>query len=186
MATRREWVIRLWGTLRPRRRDAELEDDLRLHLEMAAEHERRRADSTEDAKRAAVIRIGSIAQSMEALRDQRGLPWLDDLARDLRYGLRALRRNPAYTAIIVLVLALGIGANALIFSMINVVLLMRFPYSDAERLVLVQTINLKGTPGGVAPANFVDWRQEARSFEYLSGKIDWNGYDLTGPEGPQH
>jgi putative ABC transport system permease protein len=96
-----------------------------------------------------------------------------------------MRRNPAYTAIIVLVLALGIGANALIFSVINVVLLMRFPYDDAERLVLVQTINLKGTPGGVAPANFVDWRQEARSFEYLSAKIDWSGYDLTGPEGPQ-
>jgi hypothetical protein len=65
---------------------------------------------------------------MEALRDQRGLPWLDDLAHDLRYGLRALRRNRAYTAIIVLVLALGIGANVLIFSMINVVLLLRFPY----------------------------------------------------------
>jgi putative ABC transport system permease protein len=89
------------------------------------------------------------------------------MLQDLRHACRTLRRNPAYTVIIVLVLALGIGANALIFSMINVVLLMRFPYSDAERLVLVQTINLKGTPEPVAPANFVDWRHEARSFEYL-------------------
>ena len=69
--------------------------------------------------------------------------------------------------------------------MINVVLLMRFPYHDARRLVLVQTISLKGVPGGVAPANFLDWRREARSFEYLSAKIDWSGYELTGPEGPE-
>jgi putative ABC transport system permease protein len=105
--------------------------------------------------------------------------------QDLRYAVRTLRRNPAFTAIVVVVLALGIGANALIFSVINVVLLMRFPYNDAERLVLVQTINLKGAPGGVAPANFIDWQREARSFEYLSAKIDWSGYDLTGLEGPQ-
>src|SRR5262245_5524030 len=96
-----------------------------------------------------------------------------------------LRRNPAHSAMIVLVLALGIGANVLIFSAIDVVLLMRFPYHDAERLVIVQTINLKGTPVGVAPANFVDWRREAHSFEYLAAKIDWSGYDLTGPEGPE-
>jgi len=96
-----------------------------------------------------------------------------------------LQRNPAYAAIVVLVLALGIAANTLIFSMINVVLLMRFPYHDARRLVLVQTISLKGVPGGVAPATFLDWRREARSFEYLSAKIDWSGYELTGPEGPE-
>jgi hypothetical protein len=89
--------------------------------------------------------------------------------RGTQFVEQLLRRNSGFTAIIVLVLALGLGANALIFSMINVVLLMRFPYSDAERLVLVQTIDLKGTPGGVAPANFVDWRREAQSFEHLSG-----------------
>src|SRR5215510_12240135 len=110
---------------------------------------------------------------------------METLRQDVRYAFRMLRRHPAHTAIVVLVLAFGIGANVLIFSVINVVLLMRFPYSDAERLVLVQTINLKGDLAGVAPANFLDWRREARSFEYLSAKIDWSGYDLTGPEGPQ-
>jgi putative ABC transport system permease protein len=96
-----------------------------------------------------------------------------------------LRRNPAYATIVVLVLALGIGVNTLIFGMIDVVLLWRFPYHDARRLVLIQTIDLKGQPGGVSPADFLDWRRQARSFEYLSAKIDWSGYDLTGPEGPQ-
>src|SRR5687767_6186125 len=94
MATLREWIVRLWGSVRPRRRDAELEEELRLHLELATEDERRRATSSGGAARAAAIRAGGLVQAAEALRDQRGLPWLDDLARDLRYGLRALRRNP--------------------------------------------------------------------------------------------
>src|SRR5688572_15074989 len=106
MATLREWVMRLWGTLRPSRRDAELEAELRLHLELAAaeEAERRRANSSEDAGRAAAIRSGGLAQAMEAVRDQRGLPWLNDLPRDLRYGLRALRRNPMFASVAVLTL----------------------------------------------------------------------------------
>ena len=103
----REWVSRLWGTLRPSRRDADLEEELRLHLEMATEHERRRANATEDAGRAAAIRLGGVAQGMEAVRDQRGVPWLNDLARDLRYGLRGLRRNPIFASVAVLTLALG-------------------------------------------------------------------------------
>jgi len=120
---------------------------------------------------------------MRSLRER--LAGLDDLGRDARHAARTLRRNPLFTAVVLVTLALGIGANTLIFSLINVVLLERFPYPDAGRLVLVQTINAKGTPGGVAPANFLDWRRDARSFEYLSAKIDWSGYDLTGPEGPQ-
>src|SRR5689334_21562616 len=83
---------------------------------------------------------------------------------ELRYAVRMLRRNPMHSAIVVLVLALGIGVNTLIFSVINVVLLMRFPYNHADRLVLVQTVNPKGTPTGVAPATFLDWRRDARSF----------------------
>src|ERR1051325_7715599 len=110
---------------------------------------------------------------------------METFRQDLRYAVRMLRKNPTYAAIVVLVLALGIGANTLIFSVINVALLMHFPYNDAKRLVLVQSVNSKGVAGGVAAANFPDWRREARSFEHLSAKIDWSGYDLTGPEGPQ-
>jgi hypothetical protein len=74
MATLREWVARLQGTLRPGRRDADLEAELRLHLELATEDERRRANAGGDAGRAAAIRYGGMAQAMEAVRDQRGLP----------------------------------------------------------------------------------------------------------------
>src|SRR5262245_1306530 len=109
---------------------------------------------------------------------------MEGFRHDLRSAVRTLRRSPAYSAVVVLVLALGIGANALIFSVVDAVLLMRFPYQNPDRLVLVQAINAKGATTGVAPANFVDWRRQARSFEYLAAKIDWSGYEMIGPEGP--
>src|SRR5437667_12617735 len=109
MSRFREWITRLLGTLRPGRKDRELEQELQVHLELATEDERRRNKSAEDATRAAVIRCGGIAQAMESVRDQRGLPWLDDWGRDLRYGLRTLRRNPSFSLLATLTLAIGIG-----------------------------------------------------------------------------
>jgi hypothetical protein len=108
MTTLREWAVRLWSMLRPGRRDADLEQELRLHLELAAEQEAWRSGSTEDAARAAVVPFGDVAQAMDALRDQRGLPWLNDLGRDLRYGWRTLRRSPTFTAVALLTLAVGL------------------------------------------------------------------------------
>jgi predicted permease len=166
MATLREWVIRLWGTLRPSRPDAELEEELRLHLEMAAAHERRRANSTEDAGRAAVIRFGGIAQGMEAFRDQRGLPWLGDLARDLRYGLRALRRNRMFASVAVLTLALGIGANTAIFSIADAVLFRTLPVSNPRDLVVLRQ---RGPAGDIFPFNSAAAADLAGSHDVLSG-----------------
>lgn len=154
MTTIREWVVRLWSSLRPRRRDPELEEELRLHLELAAEaeDERRRANSSAnpsyDGRRAAAIRSGGLAQAMEAVRDQRGLPWLGDLARDLRYGLRALRRNPLFASVAVLTLALGIGANTAIFSLADAVLLRALPVSDPRELVMLRQ---RGPGGDIFP-----------------------------------
>src|SRR6266508_4240627 len=96
MASLREWIRRLWGTLQPSRDDRDLEQELRLHLEFAAEDARGRRNPN-DTARIARIAAGAVSQAMDAVRDQRGLPWLDDLARDLRYGLRALRRTPQRT-----------------------------------------------------------------------------------------
>src|SRR5438094_729873 len=99
MPTLREWLSRLWGTLRRNRVDRDLEHELRLHLEFASEDTRRRGASPESAIRAARLQAGGVAQAMEALRDQRGLPWLEDLARDVRYGCRSLARSPAFTLV---------------------------------------------------------------------------------------
>lgn len=137
MTTLREWVSRFWGTLRRRQTDRDLEEELRLHLELAAEDERRRTDSAEHATRTAVIQHGAIAQAMEALRDQRGLPFLDSLVQDVQYGLRTLRRSPGFSLVGVVSLALGIGANTAIFSLLDAVLLRSLPVHRPEELFVM-------------------------------------------------
>src|SRR5215510_12112351 len=94
MASMREWMRRLWGTIRKNPRDSEMQKEIRFHLELDSEDMLRHGNSTEDALRAARLKVGGVAQAMEAMRDQRGLPWLDDLTRDLRHALRSLRRAP--------------------------------------------------------------------------------------------
>jgi predicted lysophospholipase L1 biosynthesis ABC-type transport system permease subunit len=118
----REWRHRLGGTVRPGRRDEDLAEELRAHTALAAEAGRR---------------AGGASQAMEALRDQRGVPWLDDLGRDSRYGLRTLARSRGFTATALISLALGIGANAGIFTLLDQILLRPLPVDEPQRLVQV-------------------------------------------------
>ena len=135
----REWILRLWGTLLPSRRDTDLEEELRLHLSLATEDARRRGLPAADSARAARIDAGGAAQAMDALRDQRGVTWLDDLARDVRHGLRTLRRTPVFTAVALLTLALAVGANTAIFSILNGVILRPLDYPKPEQLMYLTT-----------------------------------------------
>src|SRR5687767_1914877 len=105
----REWVHRVLGTLHPRRRDRELEEELRLHLELAADEAQRRGHTLEDARRSARIRAGGVSQTMDALRDQRGLPGIDALVRDLRFGARMLTKDRWITLAALGALAIGIA-----------------------------------------------------------------------------
>jgi len=144
MASLREWIRRLWGTLRPNRDDSDLEQELRLHLELAAEDTRRRGHAPLSAPLAASIQMGGIAQTMEALRDQRGLPWLHDLSRDIRFGLRLLLRSRVFTLFAVSSLALGIGVTGAAFTLFDAIVLQKLPVPEPERLVVASF----GHPGG--------------------------------------
>jgi predicted permease len=144
VATLREWLDRLWGTLRRKRADHELKEELRLHLELAAEDMRSGSGSLEQAERAATLRAGGMSQAMEALRDQRGVPFLEDLARDLRHAARTLLRSPGFATVAILTLALGIGATTALFSVVDAVLLKPLPVQDPERLVVLSLRNALG------------------------------------------
>jgi predicted permease len=138
MSRLREWSRRLLGTVQRGRSDDDLQEELRLHAALAAESARSQAQDPADAARGARIRLGGHSQTMDALRDQRGLPWLDDLARDARHALRLLRRSPVFAAVAIASLALGIGANAAIFHLIDAVRLRSLPVPDPYELVEVR------------------------------------------------
>ena len=178
----REWIHRLRGTLLPRRRDADLEEELRLHLAMAAEEARRRGLEPADAVRAARIEAGGASQAMDTLRDQRGLPWLDDLARDVSHGLRTLRRTPVFTAVVLLTLALGIGANTAIFSIVNGVILRPLDYPKPEQLMYLTTefpaLGLTRNPLSVQ--EYLEFRQINQSFAAVGAYRTMGGAYTTG------
>ena len=132
-----EWIRRFWGTISGRRRDADLEEELRLHFEMVTDAARRRGYSPEEAMRRARLEAGGIAQALEAVRDQRGLPWLEDMVGDGRIALRMMRRTPIFSIVAVLSLGLGIGANTAIFSLLNTLVLRALPVREPDRLVEV-------------------------------------------------
>jgi hypothetical protein len=131
----REWWHRLMGSVTGSRRDQDMEEEIRLHLEFAAEEKRRRGVPAEEAERAARLEVGAMAQTMELMRDQRGLPWFDDLRCDLRHSVRSFWRTPVFTIVALSTLVLGIGANTAIFSVVNGVLLRPLPYPKPEQLI---------------------------------------------------
>src|SRR6185503_14370704 len=111
---------------------------------------------------------------------------METLLRDIRYGARSLLKRPAFTLIAVLTLALGIGANTAIFSVVNTVLLRPLPYRDAQRVVTLWQNNAKAgvVRNDVSPANFLDWQEQSRSFESMAG-IEPFGFSMIGNGEPE-
>src|SRR5512145_1096343 len=111
---------------------------------------------------------------------------MDSLLKDIRYGIRGLLKRPGFTFVVVITLALGIGANAAVFSVINAVLLRPLPYRDVDRVVTLWQNNQKvGVPRyDVSPANFVDWSEQSKAFEAIAG-IEPFGFSLIGDGEPE-
>src|SRR5260370_364220 len=181
----RIFISRLWGLFRRRNLDRDLDAEVRAHVEMLTEENIRRGMSLKEARHAAYREFGGVEQAKETCRDQRGLPLLESLLQDTRYGLRMLRKNPGFTVVAVLTLALGIGANTAMFSVMQGVVLAPLQYVNPDRLVMVWENNPRFPRTWVSYPNFRDWQRSARSFQQMAAFTE-QGVDFAGPGTPQH
>ena len=144
----------LRNLLASRHVEADLDEEIHAHIEMLTEENIRAGMPPKEAQRAARIELGGIEQVKEQVREQRIGNWLYSLSADCRYGLRQLRKNPGFTVVAVLTLALGIGATTAIFSVVYGVLLRPLPYRDSNRIMAVFEVTSKGRPSRLADPNF--------------------------------
>jgi putative ABC transport system permease protein len=163
-------LAHLWRNLFQRARvERDLDDELRGYVDMLAEEKVGRGLSRTEARRAAHIEAGGVEQVKEAVRSARAGAFLDTVIADVRYGARILARNPAFTAAVVVALALGIGATTAVFSVVDAVLLRPLAYRDPRQLVVMLH---RGTQP-VSPANFLDWRRQASRLESVGAAEAW-------------
>jgi putative ABC transport system permease protein len=164
------FIARLKGLLRRGRLDRELDEELRSHVEMRTADNLAAGMSPENARFDAQRRFGNTTLLKEDTRAVDIISWLEECARDLRYALRMLQRSPGFTAVAALTLALGIGANTAIFTVVDAILLRPLPYPEPDRLVRIWESSVKhDSPRNVVnPLNFLDWRDHSQSFESMA------------------
>jgi putative ABC transport system permease protein len=177
----RRFFARLANLFCGRSAERELAREIESHLAILQEEFERRGLPSEEANIAARRAYGGVEQAKELHREARSFMWIEQRFKDVRYGGRNLLRTPVFTLVAVSTLALGIGANTAIFSVVNSVLLRPLAYKDPDRLVTV----LHDGTDPVAVANYIDWRDQNRSFE-ATGAAEYWSPNLTGSDPPEH
>jgi putative ABC transport system permease protein len=177
---------KLRALFRKEKLDREMAEEMRFHLAQRAADYVDDGVSPDEARYAAQRKFGGVEQIKERVREQRGWPGLENIARDVRHAVRALRKSPGFTATAVLTLAVGIGATTALFSVINSVLLRPLPFPNADRLTVIWETN---APQGVkregpAGPNFYDWREQSRLFQDLAA-VELGSGTVTGLGDPQ-
>jgi predicted permease len=178
----RVFVNRGRSLFRAGKLDAELDEELRAHMEMAAEEHERRGMTADEARVAARRGMGGVTQVREQYRMQRGWPLVEQAGRDVRFGLRQLGKSPVFALSAVLTLALGIGANTAVFSVLNSVLLRPLAYPNADRLVRVLSVHNGATIGPSAP-DARDFARANHTFEKLAVFDQWRKNVITAKTG---
>ena len=176
----RALISRLRGLFAIRRLDSDFAEELESHFTFLTEENIRQGMSTEEAKRNARLKLGSQSALRESHHDQRTIAWLESLAQDIRFAARMLRKNPSFTIVAIFTLALGIGANTAIFSVVDAVLLKSLPFPDGQRIVV-----FGGNAGPIlntlsdSPNDLLGWQPHVQSFEavaaYQPGQINLTG-----------
>jgi len=189
----RELCERFLSLFRHHKLDSDLSEELATHVEMAVEDNIRAGMNPEEARRQAMIRLGGVEASKELHRDARGLPLIESFAQDIHYAFRTLRHSFGFTMVTVVILALSIGANSAIFSLVSAVLLRPLPFPEPDRLVLLWD-DFSARGGFVAPgvveraegtlADYVAWKERSRSFADMAA-FTTNTYTLTGSGEPE-
>jgi predicted permease len=159
--------------------DHDLDAEMGAHLDLAIEENIQRGMAPKEARRRALVRFAGVEQARQQHRESRGLPWLDVLMQDLRFTFRTMRRDRGFTIIAVVILALGIGSNIAVFSVVNTILLRPLPFRDPQNLVrIVEKYSKAGESSKTYTADATqDFQQQNRSFQSVSGYFAFTGPD---------
>ena len=167
------WLARLLSPVKRLRTDEEIAAELESHIALHIDDRMRSGMTIDQARSDARMRLGGLERTKDEYRDQRGVPMVEMLSSDIRYGIRRLLKSPGFSCLAIVILGLGIGANAAMFSVVNAVVLRPLPYPDASRVVRIWHTPPAEQFGGVlqfsvSPANYFDWKAGVTTFAHMA------------------